>query len=1090
VAVIALLGALAISARLAPAAPSGSAWAWGENLNGQLGDGSTGERHLPVKVQVLTSVAAVAAGGWHSFARKTDGTVWAWGYDADGELGDGATADRRTPAQINALTGVTALAGSQWLSLALKNDVSNDGTVWAWGANWVGEVGDGTSGNQRRAPVQVSNLTQVVGIAAGEHYSGSHALAVKADGTVWAWGSNDAGQLGNNQTADSSLPVQVLHPADPTGHLTGVVAVAAGYGFSLALKGDGTVWGWGTNYLSELGDASTAERHTPVQVHKLAGVSAIAARGSHALALIQSDGTVWAWGDNGSGQLGDGTSGTVRTEPVQVHNLAGVIAIAAGAEHSLALKGDGTVSAWGDSYYGQIGDGATSNRLEPVQVHNLAGVFAIAAGWDHSIALVLAPQADLQGCVCTAPATACWGQAIQVACQIKNAGNAAAGPFRIEWYLSQDAVGSEDDQRLSRTGTGGTFYSHAGIAAGAKGPAFSVTLQLPPELPSDWSDTGLYILMRTDSANAVGESDETNNFGQMGDNLDRAPIGLHVAVPQVTYPTDRNEVWFPGKAYTITWKEFLAPNVKIELLKEGALPKTLVASTLNDGACLWTVPATQPIGADYKIKVTSTTDPAITDSSEYALTIALPKVTYPTLAGVAWLGGKSYTVTWSGFPDASVNVDLYQGGVLSRNIATTTPNPGSFPWTVPGDVLPGTDYTVRVSSPTNPNLSDASDKSFTIAQPKVAYPTAAGEVWRGGETKSITWSGFPIGAAVKVQLYKGTALSKTLAAAAPNNGSFDWLVPRTQPAGNDYTVKATSTASALVCDASDNPFTIASPLVKYPTAAGVLWLGGKAYTITWSGFPGAAVKVDLLKGGVLNRTIAASTPNNGSLPWTVPADQAPGLDYTVQVSSLTGPTVSDASDNAFAIAAPKVTYPTAAGVAWLGGTKYTVTWSGFPGANVKVELYKGAALNATLSASTANNGSLDWTVPAGQTVGTDYSVKVSSLDGPTLSDTSDAKVTIAVPKVIFPSDTGVTIKAGTSVKITWSGFPGSAVKIDALQGGVPGKTLAMSAPNSGSFTYAVPKDAEVRSDYTIKITSTANASVFDSSDNQFSVIAP
>ena len=156
-------------------------------------------------------------------------------------------------------------------------------------------------------------------------------------------------------------------------NLNGVIAVAAGGEQSLALKSDGTVWAWGRNDVGQLGDGTTAERHTPVQVHTLNGVTAIAAGQAHNLAL-KSDGTVWAWGGNDAGQLGDGTTTTPRPSPVQVHNLNGVTCVDAGDNHSLARKSDGTVWAWGGNGDGQLGDGnPTSFRPSPVQVHNLSG---------------------------------------------------------------------------------------------------------------------------------------------------------------------------------------------------------------------------------------------------------------------------------------------------------------------------------------------------------------------------------------------------------------------------------------------------------------------------------------------------------------------------------------------------------------------------------------------------------------------------------------------------------------------------------------------------------------------------------------------
>ncbi|AEG14452.1 Ig domain protein group 2 domain protein [Desulfofundulus kuznetsovii DSM 6115] len=239
-------------------------------------------------------------------------------------------------------------------SLAIKSD----GTVWAWGGT----------------PVPVQNLTGVVAVEAGSFYS----LALKSDGTVWAWGDNYYGQLGDGTTTNRYTPVQVQN-------LTGVVAIAAGGGHSLALKSDGTVWAWGYNGYGQLGDGTITNRTTPVQVKNLTGVVAVAAGGGHSLAL-KSDGTVWAWGYNGYGQLGDGTTMN-RYTPVQVQNLTGVVAIAAGSSHSLALKSDGTVWAWGNNGYGQLGDGTTTNRTTPVRVQGLTDVVAIAAGNEHSLAL-------------------------------------------------------------------------------------------------------------------------------------------------------------------------------------------------------------------------------------------------------------------------------------------------------------------------------------------------------------------------------------------------------------------------------------------------------------------------------------------------------------------------------------------------------------------------------------------------------------------------------------------------------------------------------------------------------------------------------
>jgi alpha-tubulin suppressor-like RCC1 family protein len=208
--------------------------------------------------------------------------------------------------------------------LALKAD----GTVWAWGYNSNGQTGDNRAGSITTVPVEVSALSRAMAIAAG----GAHSLAVKSDGTVWAWGSNQYGQLGNGSNEDSSAPVQV--PG-----LVNVIRVAGGDHYSLALKSDGTVWAWGINREGELGNGTNTETNVPVWVSGLSGVIAISAAPAvgpnHSLAL-KADGTVWAWGYNASSQLGNGGN-TDSNVPIQVPGIRGAIAIAAGGAHSVAI---------------------------------------------------------------------------------------------------------------------------------------------------------------------------------------------------------------------------------------------------------------------------------------------------------------------------------------------------------------------------------------------------------------------------------------------------------------------------------------------------------------------------------------------------------------------------------------------------------------------------------------------------------------------------------------------------------------------------------------------------------------------------------
>jgi YVTN family beta-propeller protein len=310
----------------------GTVWAWGSNNYAQLGYAVESNSDTPGQVigpggsGFLTGVVAIAGGGAHSLALKSDGTVWAWGNNGNGQLGDGTTTTTGMPVQVSGLTGVVAIAGGGAHSLAVKSD----GTVWAWGNNGNGQLGNGTF-VASNTPVQVSGLLGVVAIAGGV----THSLALKSDGTVWAWGNNGNGQLGNGTFVASNTPVQASG-------LSGIVAIAAdGIGFhSIALKSDGTVWAWGDNELGELGNGTFTESDTPVQVSGLSGVVAIAAGGYHSLTLM-SDRTVWDWGANDSGELGNGSFATSPPEGIplsaQVSGLNGVVAIAGGGGHSLVL---------------------------------------------------------------------------------------------------------------------------------------------------------------------------------------------------------------------------------------------------------------------------------------------------------------------------------------------------------------------------------------------------------------------------------------------------------------------------------------------------------------------------------------------------------------------------------------------------------------------------------------------------------------------------------------------------------------------------------------------------------------------------------
>jgi len=342
----------------------GTVWDWGMGGNGQLGDGNIGigvRSVTPIQVSGIDNVTAVADGNVFVLALKSDGTVWGWGVNSSGQLGDGSTVDRSRPVQAVGLSNVTAIATGMFYSAAVKSD----GTVWLWG-NCSG-LGS-TTNVTRTTPVQLTGIGNVTTLSAG----GSHLLMLKNDKTVWSVGGNSRGQLGDGSTTDRPFPVQV-------GSLTNVARIAAGGDeFGAAVKEDGTVWAWGINFSGELGPGGGAmnfDSHpNPVQVTGLPGGILNLVAGQDFLLSLANDGTVWSWGSDSNGQLGQGNQSSQNNTPHQIPNFNNVSALAAGISHSVALKSDGSVWCWGDNAEGQLGDASTTRRFNPVRVSGLETV--------------------------------------------------------------------------------------------------------------------------------------------------------------------------------------------------------------------------------------------------------------------------------------------------------------------------------------------------------------------------------------------------------------------------------------------------------------------------------------------------------------------------------------------------------------------------------------------------------------------------------------------------------------------------------------------------------------------------------------------
>ena len=440
-AVIGLTDVVAISTGIAHSCAltrAGAVRCWGSNAYGLLGDGTTTASTTPVAVSGLESgVAAIAAAGRHNCALTRVGTVKCWGYNGDGELGDGTTTDRHTPVSVSGLTDIVAIAANNYHTCAL----AAAGTVKCWGQNGSGDLGDG-SGANASTPVPVSGLTDVVAITAG----GNHTCARSTLGGVKCWGYNAFGQVGDGGTTNQPLAVDVqghisstvasigtgsqhtcvvttagvplcwgyeyfhqlgngvnatavLAPAAVNG-LLGVAQIAGGTQHTCARTVAGAALCWGANIYGQVGDGTTVQRNSPAGVSGLgAGVAYIAtSRNGTASCAVTMAGAAKCWGTNLYGQLGDGTK-VQRSAPVNVTGLAsGVASIAMGQYHTCSLSTAGAVQCWGLNDYGQLGDGTQTDHLTPAPVTGLgSGVVALAAGDKHTCALT------------TAGAVKCWG---------------------------------------------------------------------------------------------------------------------------------------------------------------------------------------------------------------------------------------------------------------------------------------------------------------------------------------------------------------------------------------------------------------------------------------------------------------------------------------------------------------------------------------------------------------------------------------------------------------------------------------------------------------------------------------------------------
>lgn len=327
---------------------NGTLWAWGSNQYGEIGNNSTDPSYSPVQILPGTLWKEISASRWYSsMAIKSDGTLWAWGNNDYGKLGIGSTMPKNIPTQIGSETNWAKISAGNTHCLAIKAD----GSLYAWGYDSFGELGDGLSQTEYHSPKRIGNKNNWIYVSAGSQ----HSMGIQSDGTLWAWGANVNGELGLDDTDNRFEPTQVGTDKDWK-------QVCIGLFHTLAIKKDGSLWAWGDNQYGKLGNGGTDPSHVPIRIGLENDWKQVSCMNGKVSLALKNNGTVWGWGLNQNGEIGDGST-DVKYFPTPAIGATNESAISSGGSFSLAVGDNNYLCGTGYNVYGELGNSTTDPQI-------------------------------------------------------------------------------------------------------------------------------------------------------------------------------------------------------------------------------------------------------------------------------------------------------------------------------------------------------------------------------------------------------------------------------------------------------------------------------------------------------------------------------------------------------------------------------------------------------------------------------------------------------------------------------------------------------------------------------------------------------